>query len=138
MGDKSPISYTDLEDDATIYISYPVTNHERSKKFYQDVFGWEVTFDGGPEVGWCEFQLPAPRTRFGISQVRDQESFSPITSLNLSVKDLEGTKKYIESNSIKTEDIVDLPGMISMFNMYDPDGNIITFLAEPRVKTESK
>ena len=47
-----PISYR------TMYFQLMAKDLERAKRFYEDVFGLEVTFYMSPEVGWCELQLP--------------------------------------------------------------------------------
>lgn len=118
-----------------IYIEHPVTNFERAKDFYINILKFELKWDGGEEVGWCEFELPAPSTKLGLNLQRDPSQIRPQASLNFNITDLEATKSYLESKGVKTEDIVDLPDMISHFKMFDPDGNMITFISTPRVKT---
>jgi len=124
-----------VKEDTVIFVSYGAIDFKRAKAFYKDLFGWEITWDGPEEVGWCEFQLPAPRTRFGIDLIRNPKDFTPSFSLNINVTDLEATENYIKKKGVKTDPIIDIPNMISMFTMFDPEGNKVTFLSEARVKT---
>lgn len=106
------------------------------KKFYTEVLGLEVLWDGGVEVGWVEFGLPVPGARLGLNILREGEVKAGSGTLVPVVHDLEITKKFLESKDVETEDIVDIPDMVSWFNAKDPEGNIIQFVADPRVKSE--
>ena len=119
-----------------VYFSYDVKDYERAKKFYTEVLGFEISWDGGTEVGWIEFDLPVPGARVGLSILREGEVKVGSGMLVLVVHDLEASKKYLESKGVETEDIVDVPDMVSWFNAKDPEGNIIQFVSDPRVKSE--
>ncbi|MHA2066441.1 MAG: VOC family protein, partial [Candidatus Thorarchaeota archaeon] len=56
--------------------------------------------------------------------------------LTFVVEDLDVTKKYFESKGIESDDIVDVPDMVSYFNIKDYDDNPIQVVADPRVKSE--
>ena len=55
-------------------------------------------------------------------------------AFSLSVKDLEVTKKYLESKKVKTAEIRDIPNMVSLMDCWDPFGNQILMISEPRIK----
>jgi catechol 2,3-dioxygenase-like lactoylglutathione lyase family enzyme len=118
------------------YFSYNVKDYDRAKEFYTEVLGLEVTWDGGTEVGWVEFALPVSGARLGLNILSEGEVKVGSGTLVPVVHDLETTKKYLDDKGIKTDDIVDVPDMVSWFNVKDPDGNIIQFVADPRVKSE--
>ncbi len=118
----------------SIYFQYNVIDFDRAKKFYTKIFGFEITFDGGSEVGWCELALPVKGAKLGLSLKREGEITPGSGTLTFDVADLDTTKSYLESNNIKTTDITDIPDMVSYFNMYDSEGNMIQIVAEPRVK----
>ncbi len=51
----------------SLYFQYSVKNIERAKNFYVETFGFEVAWDGGAEVGWCELVLPVKGTKLGLN-----------------------------------------------------------------------
>jgi hypothetical protein len=57
-------------------------------------------------------------------------------TLSMEVEELDSCKSYLESKGIETSEIIDVPNMISYFNVKDTEGNPIQFVAEPRVKNE--
>ena len=44
----------------SIYFQYNVIDFDRAKKFYTKIFGFEITFDGGSEVGFRIVSIPEP------------------------------------------------------------------------------
>ncbi len=133
MGDKKwPMPYKK----GSVYFQYQVKDFDRAKKFYSDVMGFEITWDGGAEVGWAEFALPAEGARLGINLIREGELRQGSGTLTMDVEDLDACKIYLERNGIETSDIEDIPDMVSYFNMKDPEGNSIQVVAEPRLKSE--
>jgi predicted enzyme related to lactoylglutathione lyase len=116
-----------------IYISMDVADFERAKKFYQDIFNFEITFDAGKEVGWCELELPIKRIKLGLNYNENKEIKPGSTSLGISVEDIEATKKYLDSKSVYTTEIRDLPDLVSLFDMKDSEGNLIQFIGKPRI-----
>lgn len=119
----------------SIYFQYNVKDFDRAKKFYTEIFGFEITFDGGSEVGWCELDLPVKGAKLGLNLKLEGDITPGSGTLTFDVTDLDATKSYLESNNIKTTNITDLPDMVSYFDMYDSEGNRIQIVAEPRVKS---
>lgn len=113
-----------------LYTVHPVSDMDRSKKFYETVLGLEKNFEAPPEMGWCEYKLPVKGAYLGISLPREIE-FTPVNVLNISVTNLEEIKTALEAKKVKTSDITDIPEMIAMFTIQDPDKNTISFI-EPR------
>lgn len=109
---------------------------DRAKKFYSEVMGFDITWDGGAEVGWAEFALPAEGARLGINLIRDGEHRQGSGTLTMDVEDLDACQTYFKEKRIETTEITDIPNMVSYFNLKDPEGNPIQVVAEPRVKTE--
>lgn len=119
----------------SIYFQYNVKDFDRAKKFYTEIFGFEITFDGGSEVGWCELDLPVKGAKLGLNLKLEGDITPGSGTLTFDVTDLDATKSYLESNNIKTTNITDLPDMVSYFDMYDSEGNRIQIVAELRVKS---
>jgi len=122
----------------SVYFHFQVKDFDRAKQFYTDIMGFELKWDGGIKVGWAEFDLPAPGARLGINLIRDGEAAFRMGSgtLSMEVEELDSCKSYLESKGIDTSEIVDVPNMISYFNVKDSEGNPIQFVTEPRVKSE--
>jgi catechol 2,3-dioxygenase-like lactoylglutathione lyase family enzyme len=132
MTDKYPIPYKNDQ----VYFQYNVKNFDRARKFYGEILGLENTWDGGEEAGWMEYALPVSGARVGLNFQREGEIKHGSGTLTFVVEDLVVTKKYFESKSIESDDIVDIPDMISYFNIKDYDDNPIQVVADPRVKSE--
>ena len=135
MGDHEwPMPYRK----GSVYFHFQVKDFDRAKKFYTDIMGFELKWDGGTQVGWAEFELPAPGARLGINLIREGESAFRMGSgtLSMEVEELDSCKSYLEKKGIETSEIIDVPNMISYFNVKDTEGNPIQFVTEPRVKTE--
>jgi predicted enzyme related to lactoylglutathione lyase len=133
MGDKKwPMPYKK----GSVYFQYQVKDFDRAKKFYSEIMGFEITWDGSAEVGWAEFELPAKGAKLGINLIREGEHRQGSGTLTMDVADLAECKTYFESKGIETSDISDIPDMVSYFNLKDPEGNPIQVVAEPRVKSE--
>jgi predicted enzyme related to lactoylglutathione lyase len=133
MNDKKwPLPYKK----GSVYFQYQVKNYERAKKFYSEVMGFEMTWDGGTEIGWGEFDLPAEGAKLGINLITEGEHRQGSGTLTLEVEDLEKTKSYLEDRGVKTTEINDIPNMVSYFNIHDSEDNAIQIVADPRVRTE--
>ncbi|MHA1399682.1 MAG: VOC family protein [Candidatus Heimdallarchaeaceae archaeon] len=129
MNDKDyPIKYK------TMYFQLKVKDIERAKKFYEDIFGFQVSWYQSPDVGWCEFNLPGGSPCLGLNVVAEGEEIAPSSGiLTISVENIESTKTYLENKGIETTEIVDIPNLVSYFNMKDSEGNAIQIVADPRV-----
>lgn len=120
----------------SIYFQYLVTDYEQSKKFYEEVLGFEKVFDAGSEVGWVEFALPVANARLGLNINPEAKITQGSGVLTLNMADLDKTKSYFDGKGTETTDIVDIPDMVSYFNISDPDGNRIQIIADPRVSSK--
>ncbi|MHA2297579.1 MAG: VOC family protein [Candidatus Hodarchaeales archaeon] len=121
----------------SIYFALNVTDINRAKKFYQDIFDLKIGFDGGEEVGWCELELPVKGAKLGLNLQREGEIKPGSGTLTFDVTNIDATKEYLESKKVKTTEITDLPDMVSYFNMNDSEGNIVQIVGEPRKRTTS-
>lgn len=132
MTDKYPIPYSK----ESVYFQYHVKNFDRAREFYGEILGLEKVWDGGEEVGWMEFALPIAGAKLGLNYQREGEIKRGSGVLTLVVDDLEVTKKYLASKNIGSDEIIDVPDMVSYFNTQDSEGNPIQVVSDPRVKSE--
>ena len=116
-----------------LYFQIKVTDLERAKKFYEDVFNFEVSWYMGPEAGWCEFFLPGKIARLGLNLIDQDHEYLPNSGvLTFEVHDIEKTKEYFAVKGIETSEIVDVPKMVSYFNIKDSEGNSLQIVSDPR------
>ena len=119
----------------SIYFQYHVKDFDRAKKFYEEVMGLEKVWDGGSEVGWAEFELPLKGARLGLN-VQEGEIKKGSGVLTINVDDIAKTRAYFEAKGLSPTDIVDIPNMVSYFNIQDTEGNPIQIVTDPRIKSE--
>ena len=124
------------KDEDLFYISMDVSDFDRAKKFYQEIFNFEITFDAGKEVGWCELELPVKGIKLGLSYSENRKVKPGSTTMAMCVEDIEATKQYLDSKSVFTTEIRDLPDLVSLFDMKDSEGNLIQFIGKPRITSE--
>ena len=134
MTKKYPFEFSKGED--IFYVSLDVADFDRAKKFYQDIFNFEITFDAGKEVGWCELELPVKGIKIGLNYSENKEVKPGSTSLGICVEDIEATKQYLDSKSVYTTKIRDVPDLVSLFDMKDSEGNLIQFIGKPRITSK--
>ncbi|MDH4215001.1 MAG: VOC family protein [Candidatus Thorarchaeota archaeon] len=120
----------------SVYFQYYVTDFSRARKFYGDILGFKIAWDIGDDSGWLEYALPARGAKLGLNLLTEGKVKHGSAKLTLIVTDLEDMKDYLKSKGVKTDEITDVPDMISYFNIKDPDGNPIQIAAEPRIKSE--
>lgn len=128
--------FKDLIKNDSIYFEYDVKDFEGAKKFYSEIFGFEITWDGGTEVGWCQMNLPIPGVKLGLNLLREGEVKQGSGLLYLDTGNVEAVETYLKEKGVKTDPIRDIPNMVTILIAYDPEGNRIGFVAEPRIKTE--
>ncbi len=120
----------------SIYFAYPVQDYDRAVKFYEEVFKFEKLWDQGSKVGWCEFALPVKGAKLGLSLSQSGKIKLGSARLVLDVLDLGVTREYLKSKGVKTTEITDILDMVSYFDAFDSEGNIIQIVSDPRVKTK--
>ncbi|MHA1994064.1 MAG: VOC family protein [Candidatus Hodarchaeales archaeon] len=119
----------------SLYFQYSVKDIERAKNFYVETFGFEVAFDGGTEVGWCELVLPVKGTKLGLNLLPEAAKLVQGSGvLTFEVTDLEKAKGLLTKKKVHADDIIDIVDMVSYFNAIDSEGNKLQFVGEPRIK----
>lgn len=105
-------------------VSVNVTNWAAAKKFYGETLGLPMAFEGGDEMGWCEFGAHG-QTTFAISLWRDatppsrEGGATPVFDVDDAQKTIEALRK----KGVKCEDVTTIPDMVAFATFYDPEGN---------------
>ena len=119
-----------------MYFQLKVVDMERAKKFYEEIFGFKIEWYEDPEVGCCEFNLPGGDPRLGLNLIEEGDIAPDSGVFTIQVLNLEETKEYLEEKGIKTTNIVDIPNMVSFFDVTDSEGNRVQIVANPRILDE--
>jgi predicted enzyme related to lactoylglutathione lyase len=128
-------SFDELVMHDRIYFEIKVKDLNRAKKFYHDVFGLEVFYDAPREVGWCSMCLPVPGVQLALQCVTEDGNNIGASSLVFSIFDIDAIESYLKEKGVTTRPIADLPDVVSLLVMEDPDENRICFAAPPRARS---
>jgi catechol 2,3-dioxygenase-like lactoylglutathione lyase family enzyme len=111
-----------LRIERTDFISVPVTDMERSTRWYGETLGLERINDGG----FPEFQLGENVSLYLLDMESIGSTFSaPHTaSIALRVADVEGSRKELEAKGIVFEGDTFDTSVCHMAHFRDPDGNL--------------
>ena len=105
------------------FISVPVTDMERSKRFYGETLGLELVSD----PGFPEYQLGENLSLYLLDMTAIGSEFTaPHTaSIALRVPDVEETRRELEAKGVEFErDTLDT-SVCHMAPFRDPDGNML-------------
>ncbi len=110
-----------MQVERTDFVSVPVTDIERSVKWYGETLGLEQVGFGG----WPEFQLGENVSLYLIDPTNyGQEFKGPHTaSIALRVPDVEEARRELESRGIEFRGEIFDTGVCHMAFFADPDGN---------------
>jgi catechol 2,3-dioxygenase-like lactoylglutathione lyase family enzyme len=105
----------------TDFVSVPVTDLERSTRFYGETLGLEQIGMGG----WPEFQLGENVSLYLIDPTNVGQSFTaPHSSyIALRVPDVAGARAELEGRGVAFEGDIFDTGVCHMAFFRDPDGN---------------
>jgi catechol 2,3-dioxygenase-like lactoylglutathione lyase family enzyme len=107
----------------TDFVSVPVTDLERSTRFYRETLGLEQIGTGG----WPEFQLGENVSLYLIDPTNIGQTFTaPHSSyVGLRVPNVEAARAELESRGVEFEGEILDTGVCHMAFFRDPDGNAL-------------
>lgn len=114
-------------------VSYPVSDWQKSKKFYAETLGLPVANFLTDEVGWMEFG-DKNGSRLAISLWRGPEPFPKQQGgaiIIFVVDDAYVTVEVLRKRGVKCDDVVAVPQMVTYATFYDPDGNLLQVAGPP-------
>jgi catechol 2,3-dioxygenase-like lactoylglutathione lyase family enzyme len=105
----------------TDFVAVPVTDVERSKRFYRETLGLTQVGDGG----WPEFQLGENVSLYLIDPTNIGQTFQgPHTAhIALRVPDVAEAREELESHDVAFDGEILDTGVCHMAFFKDPDGN---------------
>jgi predicted enzyme related to lactoylglutathione lyase len=103
-------------------VSVPVTDYAKAKAFYHETLGLPIAFDGGEEMGWCEFGEQG-QTTLSINVWRDGEVPRGGAVPVFDVDDCAAAVTELRKRGVKVEDAVTIPDMVIYATAYDHEGN---------------
>lgn len=130
---------TEKKEEIKIKYSYPksalVTLHvndmDRAIKFYQDVFGFQVSWTDARQLGWVEITTHLDGLFIGLNESVHGLAENQ-TAFTINVSNLKETKDYLDSKGVDTTKIEEFTGMIAMFFFVDSEGNRIAVASSSR------
>ena len=107
----------------TDFISVPVTDLERSSRFYRDTLGLEQIGEGG----WPEFQLGENVSLYLIDPANIGQAFTAPHSSHvaLRVPSVQEARTELEGRGVEFEGEILDTGVCHMAFFRDPDGNAL-------------
>jgi catechol 2,3-dioxygenase-like lactoylglutathione lyase family enzyme len=107
----------------TDFVSVPVTDIERSTRFYRDTLGLDQVGHGA----WPEFQLGENVSLYLLDPTNiGQEFRGPHTaSIALRVADVESARRELEERGVSFHGETFDTGVCHMAHFTDPDGNVL-------------
>ena len=118
-----------------MYFHRNVTDLAKSQEFYIEILGLELIAEN-PAHKWCNLSLPVKGITLSLTEDQTKANKEPsVDGLEISVDDLVMVRKILENKGANMSDIIDLPGILSMFDVHDPDNNLVTFVGSPRIES---
>ena len=108
-----------------------VNDLDRAIDFYSKILGFEPHFLEAKEMGWVELTTYVEGLLIGLNLTEDEIKPSS-TGFLMSIEDCDAAKEYLDSKGVETTEIRDLPGLVSLFEFYDSEGNMISIAGKPR------
>jgi predicted enzyme related to lactoylglutathione lyase len=111
-------------------VHYNVTDWEQAKAFYGKVLEWPVAY-ADEEAGWVEYGHEN-KAHLAINRWDGPEPVPPRNggaTVVLSVDDAHKATEVLRAKGIKCDDVVEIPGIVTLGAFYDPEGNRIQIAA---------
>lgn len=112
-----------------VTIGIPVSDLDTASRWYEQVLGKPPDIE--PVPGIREFEVAGT----WIQLDQDQATGGNWT-LRLGVADLSAERERLDSLGLELSDTHTVPGVISYFTFYDPDGNRLSLYQEPGTATQ--
>ena len=112
-------------------VSMDVNDLDRAIDFYSRILGFEPSFVEAKEMGWVEIDTYVEGLLIGLN-LTEEEIKPSSTGFLMSIENCDAAKEYLDAKGVKTTEIRDIPDMVSLFEFYDSEGNMISLAGKPR------
>ena len=105
-------------------LSVPVSDPQRSKRFYQDVLGFSLIREEamGPNMTWIQLAPPGQSVTIALVTWFEQMKPGGLQGVMVNTADIDAEHALLQSRGLKIGNIEQQPwGRYAMFT--DPDGN---------------
>jgi predicted enzyme related to lactoylglutathione lyase len=104
-----------------------VNDWEKAKIFYRETLDWPVVWSD-EEIGWEEYGVEGA-THVAINRWDNTE---PLPQLNrtiavFTVENCQTVTDALRVKGVKCDDVVNIPGVVTLGTFYDPEGNRFQF-----------
>ena len=133
--ESEEVSFIEYKDANKVYFILRVTDLEKSKEFYKDIFGFNVLFE---IPDYVELSLPIYDVRISLNLVEEGTLVQGSGQLQFYVQDVNAVRDYVTRKGAETRDVEIgyLPAIeearsrygYDLFIMLDPSGNEILFI----------
>lgn len=104
-------------------VHYYVSDWARAKEFYNESLGLNL-FWALDEAGWAEFGGPEePRLAINLWQGEGPVPAGGGAVVVFTVDDIDEAVAALRQRGVEVDDPVAIPGMVTLADFYDPDGN---------------
>ena len=109
----------------SIMFVYGVHNMQRAVKWYQDVLGLDIIFEGGG----ChtEFALPVKGARLALSLIDTDIPIQKAARLFIPTHDIYAVEAYLKKKGVNTKPIENIHNVTLILWVEDPEGNHFAF-----------
>lgn len=114
-------------------VAVPVTDQDRALAFYLDTLGFETQRDVpmGENARWIEVAPPGAATTIALVPATDEAPAGRATGVRLATRDAEADHAAFAARGIDADDLLRWPGVPTMFEFRDPDGNGLVVVEAP-------
>jgi predicted enzyme related to lactoylglutathione lyase len=120
-------------------VSVPVGDVDRALDFYTGELGFEVRLDVpfGDGKRWIEVAAPGASTSIALAPPGPGQSPGVDTGIRLTSADVEADHARLKQRGVSVDaDILRWPGSPPMFQLWDPDGNLLRVVQRPEERAE--
>ncbi len=100
----------------------PVSDFDAALAFYRDDLEFELVLEDR-DTNWAEFQLSSG-AKLAIHSVKAVNA-SPVGAIVLETDNIEQSELWLRGKGIKLFDKEEIPGLVKLASLQDPDGNVI-------------
>jgi lactoylglutathione lyase len=107
-------------------VGIPVSDQDAALRFYAETLGFEVRADVPLlELGsrWIEVAPPGAAVTVALLAAREDVPAGVQTGIRLHTPDAVATHAALQARSVEVGEVLRWPGVPSMFEVRDPDGN---------------